>query len=189
MLHSYIRWQTHLHQQNCCWISVCCSWRWIHVKLWPLGQQLLSACKYLWHGHFLQCREKEEEGAGRGENGYLYLLAPQLRPQIPGGFLTQCSTKWCCWRSDEVTHSVGEGDVPHLSAFWSRVCTTESCFNSNCVLFHWVFKQPYHSSWSSFISLSLPVQPGSGRDFFEEFCFVSIPISSHFQSPVHIIQI
>jgi len=43
-------------------------------------------------GHFLQCRGNEEEGAGREENGYLYLLAPELPTQFPGGSLTQCST-------------------------------------------------------------------------------------------------
>lgn len=33
-----------------------------------------------------------KKAAGREENGYLYLLALELPTQIPGGFLTQCST-------------------------------------------------------------------------------------------------
>lgn len=39
---------------------------------------------------------------GGKENGYLYLLAPELLSQIPRGSLTQCSTNWCSWRSGRV---------------------------------------------------------------------------------------
>lgn len=35
---------------------------------------------------FFAAHGNEEEGAGREENGYLYLLAPELQTVIPGGF-------------------------------------------------------------------------------------------------------
>lgn len=41
---------------------------------------------------FCSAGEMRKTAQAGGENGYLYLLAPELGSQVPGGFLTQCST-------------------------------------------------------------------------------------------------
>lgn len=89
--------------------------QWLHtVAVRPAASSF--HVKVHWEGHFLQCRGMRKKAAGREENGYLYLLALELPTQILGGFLTQCSTNWCSWRSGRVIHSLWEGDIPHLSA-------------------------------------------------------------------------
>lgn len=65
---------------------------------------------------FCSAMEQEKKSASREENGYLYLLAPELLSRIPRGWLTQCSTNWCSWRSGRVICSIGGGDKLYLSA-------------------------------------------------------------------------
>lgn len=129
---------------GCRRLSICSRWAWILVGR-PGEGTSLALVFTLTQALFAVQWENEKEGTGvrqeggreSGENGYLYLLAPQLRSHIPGGFLTQCSTNWCSWRSDRVIRSLAEGDVPHLSAQKKGVLiedgTAGGYFNSTCV--------------------------------------------------------
>lgn len=71
-------------------VHFCClpgrsSWTWIRGNLWQPGQQLtLSARECCLSWIFFAVQGNEEEGAGREENGYLYLLAPELPDSDPG---------------------------------------------------------------------------------------------------------
>lgn len=120
-LASHSSWQTLL--LGGCRLSICSRWGRILVGRPREGTSLalaftLTQCTFCSAMGKWGRRHRRRAGwRGREwENGYLYLLAPQLRSHIPGGFLTQCSTNWCSWRSDRVIRSLAEGDVPHLSA-------------------------------------------------------------------------
>lgn len=96
-------------------------WFWHHFLAHQLYHAVIkyssSCATMLLVWHFLQRARMRKKVQAREENGYLYLLPPELRSQIPGGFLTQCSANECSWRSGcRVICSVTEGDKLHLSA-------------------------------------------------------------------------
>ena len=111
------RWHFYTSHQARCFIAFLLQWLLVN----SLQTLAAPACTFCVQIHlrwtFFAVQWNEEESAGRKENGYLYLLAPELRSQIPRGSLTQCSTNWCSWRSDRAICSAGEGDMLHLSAY------------------------------------------------------------------------